>query len=65
MKILQEIQCVGDGQGFSRYRRLIEKDDGSRVSIPLSDWFWIADIPLNQRKEHAEKAKLNSLLFTP
>lgn len=59
MKLLCENQFVGVGEGVGVFRNLYEKEDGERVSVKTSDYFWLDVNSHLSNEELFEKYKLD------
>jgi hypothetical protein len=43
MKLIAKNQLVGDGTGIAFFRDMYEKENGERVSVHITESFWMED----------------------
>jgi hypothetical protein len=43
MRLIVKNQLVGTGEGIAFFRNMYEKDNGERVSVPVTESFWMED----------------------
>ena len=60
MKLISENQLVGTGDGYAVFRNLYEKEDGERVSVKTSEYFWAEDFKGLSREDLFNKFKLKA-----